>query len=703
MPTLTIIQNTSFKKIAAPAAKLPPQEKFAVAVGQFFTVRYAFKVGNHCFVELPQPLGSIGKIGYFYLPHVKVPLQELRGVWLTNTDSDILHSRQNLRQGFQTLKDLGFNTIYPVVWQRGYTLYPSPIAQAFFGAAITPDPRFATRDLLAEVVEEAKPFNFRVIPWFEYGLSTPPNSPLATQRPDLISSDQQGNPIFADVAWLNPCQPEVQAFMAELIADVAERYEIDGIQLDDHFGFPAVLGYDAFSQALYQQENQGKPMPQNPKDLQRQQWFIAKVTALLQRIFSSVKTQRDALISLSPNPLGFARQNFHVDWRLWEQEGLVEELVVQVYRDDLTSFTAEVNKAEIVAASAHIPTAIGVLCGLRIRSVSFTQINEQVQKTRDRQLAGVSCFFYETLLCDPLSPEKVQRNPVDLQRLFPPFQDSPFSDIDTHWAKACIIAVAERGILRGYPDRTFRPDAGMTRAEFAALMAAAFPNAPTVRPPINFTDVSVNDWFYTVVRWAYERGLLSGYPDGTFRPNQTASRLEAILSLMTTRSVSNPWSPNELLRFYFEDVGQIPAWARKATSDAIVAELIVNYPQVRQLRPTQKVTRGEVSALVCRTLKLADPVPLQYATWYWGLYDIRGALTVPFATWRGSGRLMRDIQVRLSELGLYPANEINGAYNWRTEQGLTRFCNALGLPNMRVGVFDEPFANALINTTVRFT
>ncbi|QZZ19707.1 family 10 glycosylhydrolase [Leptothermofonsia sichuanensis E412] len=699
MPILTVTQNTVFKKTTAAATNLSSSEKFPVSAGQFFTVNYAFRVGEHCFIELPQPLGMVGRVGYFYLLHVKVSLQELRGVWLTNIDSEILYSRQNLKQGFQLLKTLGFNTIYPVVWHSGYTLYPSPIAQTFCGSATIPHSHFTHRDLLAEILEEAKPLNLRVIPCFEYGLMTAPNSSLALQRPDLLTTDRQNNQIFNRKLWLNPCQPEVQQFLAALMADVAERYEVDGIQLDDNFGFPAVLGYDSFSQALYRRENQGKPMPQTPEDPQRQQWCCSKLTTLLQQIVSRVKAKRNSLISLSPNPWGFARKHYHADWRLWQQMGLVEELVVQVYRSDFTTFVTELDKAEVVTARSQIPTAIAILTGLNTKPVSFSQFNQQIQKTREKQFAGIVCFFYETLLYQHLSPTKIPRNLSDLQRLFPSIQEFPFSDLDRHWASACMLALTERGVMRGYPDRTCRPDVGMTRAEFAALVAAVFPSARAIRPPGTFSDVSPQDWFHPAIQWATERGLLAGYPDGTFRPHQMASKLQAILVLVSPQSVSNPWVPHELLRLYFEDLAQVSDWAKKALSDAIVADIVVNYPNVRQLRPNQIITRGEVAALVCRTLKILHTVPRPYATWYWGLDEITEAVTVPYETWNGSGRLMRDIQVRLSQLGLYPVHEINGAYNWKTEQGLIQFCTALNLPNMKTGVLDQPFARALINTS----
>lgn len=281
-----------------------------------------------------------------------------------------------------------------------------------------------------------------------------------------------------------------------------------------------------------------------------------------------------------------------------------------------------------------------------------------------------------------------------------PSASRTFSDIATHWGKDCILALAQRNIVNGYPDGTFRPDAGMARSEFAALMFVAFPSAQPIRTPIDFTDVPADFWSYQAIRWAYERGFMSGYPDGSFQPSQPISRLQAVLVLVSTRTVESTGSPDQLLRLYFADAGQVPTWAKKATADAIVANLIVNHPQVRQLRPLENATRGEVAALLCRSLNapdIANVIPAQYATWFWGIYDIKGTVTVPFDTWKGSARLMRDMQTLLVNFRLYPANLINGEYNWQTEQALTRFCDFYGLPNMKAGVFDEKFAGSLLN------
>ncbi|MBF2047937.1 MAG: S-layer homology domain-containing protein [Leptolyngbya sp. IPPAS B-1204] len=274
-----------------------------------------------------------------------------------------------------------------------------------------------------------------------------------------------------------------------------------------------------------------------------------------------------------------------------------------------------------------------------------------------------------------------------------------FSDISNHWAEIPIRRLALRNLISGYPDQTFRPDGTITRAEFAVLMANAFPNAKPVRPAMSFVDVPSSYWAYKPVTWAYERGFFSGYPDGTFQPIQPISRVQAIIVLATALGLQPASNTEEILRTYFDDQAQIPDWTRWAVAAAVVSDrMIVNYPTVRLLRPTQNITRGEVAAMLCRVLQIADAVPAQYATWYTGIYDIKGTVTVPFERWRGSGRLMRDIQVLLTPFRLFPpGNWVSGRYDWQTEQALIQFCAFYGLNTMNVGVFDEPFASALLN------
>ncbi|MGE5657537.1 MAG: WG repeat-containing protein [Actinomycetota bacterium] len=177
-----------------------------------------------------------------------------------------------------------------------------------------------------------------------------------------------------------------------------------------------------------------------------------------------------------------------------------------------------------------------------------------------------------------------------------------FSDIQNHWAKVCILALAQRQLLNGYPDGTFRPNAPVSRVEFAALLSRVFPETALVRNAIAFTDVPATYWGNPAIQFATRAGFLSGYPDRTFKPNEAIPRVQAIAALASGLQYSIPAAPLPVLQQYFDDAATIPNYAVAAIAAATVAQMVVNYPQVRQLKPNQNTTRGELAALICQTL-----------------------------------------------------------------------------------------------------
>jgi uncharacterized lipoprotein YddW (UPF0748 family) len=350
-----------------------------------------------------------------------------KAVWLTNTDSQVLHSRQNIAAGLHWLSELGFDTIYPTVWTRGYTLYPSEIANRWTGSAVLPTSPFGGRDLLMEIVESAKPLQIRVIPWFEYGLMVPPQSAIALNYPELLTRDVQGNlqriqganGQLDPHAWLNPCHPDVGRFITELIADVVRRYPVAGIQFDDHFCFPQELGYDRFTQQLFQQQHGGASAPLDRDRSRWNDWRTARLTELLTQIVGAIRSvRRDCLVSISPNPLNFSRTRYLADWQQWADLGLIDELVLQVYRDRLAAFKLELAKPEVKALQQQIPTSIGILTGLKHREIASELIQQQVSAIMTERFAGVACFFYETLLHERLLPTSIVRSPAQLANIF---------------------------------------------------------------------------------------------------------------------------------------------------------------------------------------------------------------------------------------------------------------------------------------------
>lgn len=368
-------------------------------------------------IPLIQPL----VLGQSLADQRNIPSTEIRGTWLTNIDSEVLFSRQRLRKAFHHLRQLNFNTVYPTVWNGGYTLYPSAVAEQVVGRSLDPAPGLQGRDILAEMVEQGDQEGLAVIPWLEFGFMAPANSALARRHPDWLSQRQDGSLTWQEGTeqrvWLNPVHPQVQRFILDLIAEVS-RYDVEGIQLDDHFGLPVDFGYDPLTVKLYQQQHQGHSPPDNAQDPEWRRWRADQITNLMGQIFQTIKAQNpNCLVVLAPNPQPFAYTAFLQDWQTWERRGLVEELILQVYRDQLSSLITALERPEVQAARSHIPAGVGLLTGLNRQPVPIKQIQNQVQAVRNRGFAGVSFFYYETLW--NRAAESSEKRQAAFQALFP--------------------------------------------------------------------------------------------------------------------------------------------------------------------------------------------------------------------------------------------------------------------------------------------
>ncbi|MEM9089672.1 MAG: glycoside hydrolase family 10 protein [Cyanobacteria bacterium P01_F01_bin.53] len=367
---------------------------------------------------------------------VIAPFRELRGVWMTNIDSEVLFSRGALEKGLNQLADLNFNTVYPTVWNWGYTLFPSAVAERVTGfkQGLYPDlgrtgrqeakeAAQGDRDMLKELIEIAHSRDLKVIPWFEFGFMAPADSALAQRHPDWLTQKADGTLTTPEGdhqrVWLNPFHPEVQTFIKSLVAELAANYDLDGFQVDDHMGLPVAYGYDPYTINLYKLEHDGQGPPLNMKDPEWTRWRADKITDVIGDIFNTLKSQKaDAVMSVSPNPHEWAYEYYLQDWDTWLKRGYVEELIIQLYRNDLGRFVWEMGAEAAEFARTHIPTSIGVLSGLKGRSVPMSQIAEQVEAVRDRNFSGVSFFFYETLwdLSSDGSPAERQ---AAFQEIFP--------------------------------------------------------------------------------------------------------------------------------------------------------------------------------------------------------------------------------------------------------------------------------------------
>ncbi len=365
--------------------------------------------------EMPAPPGP----SPIAPPVSNIPRTEIRGVWMTNNDLPMLENRTKVRNAMSQLRALNFNTIYPVVWNSGYVNFPSNVAARY---GIQPFVRKGTdgHDILADLVNQAHGQNLLVIPWFEFGFMVPQTSELATLHPEWLTQTRDGEQVSGgpagEVAWLNPMHPEVQRFLTELVMEAVNNYDIDGVQFDDNLGLPREFGYDPYTKALYQRE-MNKSVPSNPADSAWVKWRADKITAFVKQLHQSVKARKPkAIFSISPNYYDHAYKLTLQDWLTWVRQGLVDEVIMQVYRSDLNSFTTKINRPEILESQQRVSTAIGILTGLRRRPVSIEQIKSQTRTAQQRGL-GVSYFYYESLWED--SPESLMDRITGFQSLFP--------------------------------------------------------------------------------------------------------------------------------------------------------------------------------------------------------------------------------------------------------------------------------------------
>ena len=185
-----------------------------------------------------------------------------------------------------------------------------------------------------------------------------------------------------------------------------------------------------------------------------------------------------------------------------------------------------------------------------------------------------------------------------------------FPDITNHWARPFIEGLAERGIVSGFPDGTFMPNQATTRAQFAALMAAVFRTSVN-RPYVPFVDVPSKHWALGAIQKVYETGYLSGYPRRRFRPEASIARVEALVGLASGLGIDedNTNVVQALLPNFYEDHTKIPNYAQKMVAAATYGGIVVNYPQVTQLRPNEPATRAEIAAFIYQVLEYGGKMP----------------------------------------------------------------------------------------------
>ncbi|MBD2665965.1 S-layer homology domain-containing protein [Richelia sinica] len=211
--------------------------------------------------------------------------------------------------------------------------------------------------------------------------------------------------------------------------------------------------------------------------------------------------------------------------------------------------------------------------------------------------------------------------------------NSSFSDMDGHWSATFVEALVNKGLITGFPDGTFQPATPITRAQYAALIAKTFQLSPSQK--LNqFVDVRPDFWAASAIASAAESGFLTGFPDGTFRPGQNLTKVQALVSMVNGLNLTGG-NPNVLS--VYSDRAQIPSYATNIVAVATQKLLVVNYPHLEELEPLREITRAEVAAIIYQALvtmgkvdAIASPYIVKPAIDIPSFTDLQGHWAEPF-------------------------------------------------------------------------
>lgn len=288
---------------------------------------------------------------------------EVRGTWVTTTANNAIATPEDSAQTMRRLREIGLNAVYVETWKNGYTQYPSEVLKRVIGldrrpALVKQDPsddpariKEPGRDLLAETLIEAHRNGLIYIGWFEYGFMAAHKSTenhLWRMKPEWLSKDIKGNVVAPNgFVWMNPLHPETRRFLLDLILEAVDKYDLDGVQLDDRIVWPYItMGYDDYTKQVYAKEHNGHEPPADHTNEAWRRWRADKVNEYAKQFVKELRAKRPGLIvSLSPAVYPWCYEHYCLEWPKWaawkpgnSDNQWWDEFLPQVYRFNYKAF-----------------------------------------------------------------------------------------------------------------------------------------------------------------------------------------------------------------------------------------------------------------------------------------------------------------------------------------------------------------------------
>jgi uncharacterized lipoprotein YddW (UPF0748 family) len=335
--------------------------------------------------------------------------QEFRAVKLTNVDSNVLFTDQNIAAAMDYLASINVNVILPVVWNGAYTQYQSAVMDSIFGVRI--HPQFAGRDPLERLVIEAHRVGIEVYPWFEYGFAawysgsgTATGGHIIQKFPQWAARSSDGKILKKNgFDWMSAVNPDVQRFINLLVKEVITKYDVDGVEFSDRIpALPVEGGYDSVTVALYKAEHAGNAPPMNYQDAAWMRWRADKLNQWYADVRSIIKKKSPSLfVSSSPSIYPWSYQEYLQDCKNWIDNGIADHFIPQLYRYSFSEYKYELMNAigQVGADKKKLFPGILMNIGTGVNEyvMSADYLMNVMKENRANGVNGEAFFYYEGL------------------------------------------------------------------------------------------------------------------------------------------------------------------------------------------------------------------------------------------------------------------------------------------------------------------
>jgi uncharacterized lipoprotein YddW (UPF0748 family) len=579
-------------------------------------------------------------------PISAAPRDEFRGVWVPTvlslnypsaptTDPETL--RRDALRILDDAKDMGFNAVIFQVRPASDALYASalfPWSKYLTGAqGVAPANGF---DPLAFMVQAAHERGLALHAWlnpYRITADAADNASLAANHPARLHPEWTVTHTDNHMYW-NPGEPGAQRLIADGVREIIDNYDVDGIHIDDYF-YPGANFDDAAAFAAY-----GAGYPS------RTEWRNANTETTVRNICDIVRgSEKNIVFGVSPigiwandstTPLGSATKGGEAliqkfaDTRGWVKRGIVDYIAPQIYWNigyEIAEYTTLVRWWADVVAGTNVKLYIGQAAYRTGASDAQSpwhgvdEIGRQLAINRaEANVSGHIMYAYKAFADNPALYALIKElNGAGAQggatgadaggaagrddSANPPVAGKPaaFSDIADHWAKEYIAAIAEKGVVNGYPDGSFLPDNNIKRADFVLMLMNLFGLYGETDAANNFADIAPDAYYYRAVAAAKREGIVTGIGDDMFDPDATLTKQDMLAmtyrALVLLGKTDGAAAPSALDAF--PDRDRIAVYAAAPLS-AFVEDGVITGSDTGFLEPEKPATRAETATVLWR-------------------------------------------------------------------------------------------------------